>query len=1275
MNIPRTGRCRPVFLRLRRAWIGAALAALALGAGGSASAESSVALPGHVTKRMRAATKLGRLPADENVELSLGVRLDQALLDQALAQIYGPKAPRPRRFLSPAEFTQKFDLAEKRRKLKDFARAAGLAVNAAEDRPNSLLVKVSGPAGLVEKAFSVQLNRYRGADGQVFRAHDTEPMVPASLAPHISAVIGLSKIRGVMKPHVRRFRPVSARPGEAGRPASGAASARPLFGTGPGGGLAPADIKKIYSLSGALTGSGQTVALVELDGYSPADITQYINQFNLANTIVTPVKVNGQPNDCGCNQDLPCTNNTLLYGGCAGGSPPQSIEDGMIEVTLDIEMVLALASGVSQVLVYTALNTDNAPELIYDQMASDNTAKIISTSWGLDEQDRGSAQMDAENATFKQMALNGQTVLAAAGDSGAYDASGQTDSSGNLESWAGNPLTDDPASQPYVTGVGGTSLSGTGINAIGSSGGPTETVWNDGCPSGNGTFDPATNCYKYSAGGGGVANYTADSTTYYWPLPNYQSGVSGTYSQQYRNVPDVALNADYENSPYNICVGGTCNDTTNYTTLVGGTSAAAPLWAALAAQINQNLSAHGLGLLGFANSTLYQLGTSASYNSYFNDVPIGTNNGYYNSGPGYDNASGWGSFKGDALIAALAAPAPVAPVITSALAASVQVDTAFSYQITASNIPTSFNATGYPAGLTVDNKSGLIFGTPAATGQSSITISATNAGGTGSATLTLTVTTAAPVPVITSALAVSGQVGAAFSYQITASNSPTSFNASGLPNGLSVNQTSGLISGTPTSAGQTSVTISAGNASGTGTATLTLTITNTAPVPVITSAPAAYGTVNTAFSYQITASNGPTSFGATGLPQGLGVNAAGLISGTPTTVGTANVAISAGNASGTGTATLALTISTLFAPANAQIVGVGSNTVSLSWSPNGNAPSTYYEISLAPDSAFGVVAAAVDVTSTAAVVGGLFPGTTYYARLRAVNSAQQATAFVTAGSACTKSDANATSTLASAQTTNTITHGAVQLLLPPGTFPSAATVYISDDPLDNPLRINSSLLAQALSQAPTGKLLLPPSQAYPTLLEIVPTLDGANYYSGPLGSSATLSFPYAEVNGIVAGSNPPVAPATLQIFTLDASVLAWDALPTTLDSVNKIVFSTGVSHFSVFALFGASAFSASASPARVYPDPWKIGTGGRFDTPAGGIGLTFANLPTQGYIRILTLSGEKVIDLNISGADGGSKQWDGRNAAGRAAASGVYFAQINSSVDGSSRILKFAIER
>jgi hypothetical protein len=169
------------------------------------------------------------------------------------------------------------------------------------------------------------------------------------------------------------------------------------------------------------------------------------------------------------------------------------------------------------------------------------------------------------------------------------------------------------------------------------------------------------------------------------------------------------------------------------------------------------------------------------------------------------------------------------PVITSAPTAAGMVGTAFNYPLAVTNGPATFSATGLPTGLTLDPNRGVISGTPTTAATSTVALTATNGSGSTTANLVITIYPFTLPPTITSALTASASTNGPFSYQITATNGPLTFSATGLPAGLSINPTTGIISGTPLSAGASNVAISATNVAGTGQATLVIsTLTNLA---------------------------------------------------------------------------------------------------------------------------------------------------------------------------------------------------------------------------------------------------------------------------------------------------------------------------------------------------------------------------------------------------------------------------------------------------------------
>jgi kumamolisin len=343
----------------------------------------------------------------------------------------------------------------------------------------------------------------------------------------------------------------------------------------------PPQVAQLYDFP-ANTGTGQTIAVIELGGgFNDSDLQSYWQQLGLENVSVTAVPVDGAQNSPTGDPDGP---------------------DG--EVVLDIEVAGGVAPGAS-IAVYFTPNTiqgflDGINAAIHDTLRKPS---VISISWGSAEDQWTPQAMNAFNAAFHDAALLGISVCVASGDSGSSD--GETD---------GRVHVDFPASSPWVLACGGTRL-------LGSSGKITsETVWNDGANGG--------------ATGGGVSSH--------FSKPKYQASIdvpvpTGTVNPTGRGVPDVAGVADPDTGFQVICDG--------QQGVVGGTSAVAPLWAALIALLNQELGRN----LGWFHPSLYGAITE---HKALHDITSG-NNGAYKAATGWDPCTGLGSPNGKAILTVL----------------------------------------------------------------------------------------------------------------------------------------------------------------------------------------------------------------------------------------------------------------------------------------------------------------------------------------------------------------------------------------------------------------------------------------------------------------------------------------------------------------------------------------------------------------------------------------------------------------------------------------------
>jgi kumamolisin len=414
--------------------------------------QNRIAIPGSERAPVKGATLVGPTDPQQLVEVSVILKRRKQL---HLGDLGG-------RHLSHGEFAAAYgaDPANVDR-IRAFASEHNLRVVENSDEVARRTIKLQGTVANLENAFGTTLNEYESPKGR-YRGRTGALSIPAELTDAVQAVLGLDN-RGVAKPHLR-FR---------GMKGASDAAAQALSYT-------PVQVAQLYSFPTGVTGSGQTIGIIELGGgYKTADITNYFKSLGITAPKVTSVSVDG------------------------GTNSPTNANSADGEVLLDIEVAGGVAPGANIVVYFTSNTTqgfqDALSTAIHD---TTNNPSVISISWGAPE-DAWTAQfLQSFDQVAQEAGALGVTITVAAGDDGSSD--GDTD---------GGNHVDFPASSPHVLACGGTSLQSSNGSIA------SETVWNDGSDGG--------------ATGGGY------SSTF--PQPSYQSSIAG---QTERGVPDVAGNAD-----------------------------------------------------------------------------------------------------------------------------------------------------------------------------------------------------------------------------------------------------------------------------------------------------------------------------------------------------------------------------------------------------------------------------------------------------------------------------------------------------------------------------------------------------------------------------------------------------------------------------------------------------------------------------------------------------------------------------------------------------------
>ncbi len=697
------------------------------------------------------------LPASQHLKLAINLPVrNQADLDDLLQQLQDPNSPNFHKYLSVDEYTERFGPTQADyNEVVSWAQEKGFTVT--NVAPNRRLVDVDGTVDVINHAFNLNMGSYQHpTENRQFFAPDREPTV--DLTVPMLQVTGLDNYT---LPHRH------LQLGSIAQILHGIAHAS---GSGPSGEYLPSDIRAAYYGSGSLNGAGQSIGIFSFDGYLAADISVYESNTGMSISVpITNVLVDSYNGKCS-----------------ADGTGSGTCDDG--EQILDIVNSIGMAPGMANLYFYEGTSDTD----VLNQMATDNKAKVLSSSWGWSPADASS-----DDPIFQEFQTQGQTFCNATGDSGAFNSS----------------TYDFPSVDPYITQVGGTDLttSGPGGSWV------SETGWADS----GGGYVSGTSIPAYQQLAGVITSTNKGSTTL-------------------RNSPDIAAEANFDNPTV---VNGA------FSTGYGGTSFATPRWAGYFVLANQQSVANGHSTVGFVNTSLYNYGISSSYDTDFHDITSGTNkassgSGSFSATTGYDLVTGWGSPNGAALINALAggstatadfslsaSPTSLSVAQGSNGSSTISVSDlngfSGSVALTASGLPSGVTAAFSPASTTSTSTLTLTASSTATTGTSTVTITGTSGSLTHTTTVSLTVTATATANFSLSAspstLSIVQGASGTSTLTVTPSNGFTgsvTLAASGLPSGVTA------AFGTNPATSTSVLTLTASSTATAGTATVTVTGTS-----------------------------------------------------------------------------------------------------------------------------------------------------------------------------------------------------------------------------------------------------------------------------------------------------------------------------------------------------------------------------------------------------------------------------------------------------------------